>query len=153
MLNSYERIVIESLLKKNRNLEDINHDTSLENSIIQNSLMSLLTKRFIKKELDLYCVILDQVKQYLTSKESLSDQLSEREILINSMLYKSCPLNFYKVHLSEKDQTILNGLLKNLENFFEEIQKKNNKSHSTKDEQIFILGGSNYVNTIKNIFS
>lgn len=150
MLNSYERLILESLLKKDRCIEDISKDTSLDLNIIQNALMSLLTKCFIKKELDLYCVIKDQVKAYQNTKEAMEDQISERELLLHSMLYKSTPLSFFKVYLNEKDEIILKGMIKNLQVFLTEAQKNKN-NNATKEEKIFIFGENNYVNTIKNI--
>jgi predicted transcriptional regulator len=151
MLNSYERVVIESLLKRSRDINNIQEDTGLDIDVIQNTLMSLLTKGFIKKELDLYCTCNERIKYYQESKDSILDQFAEREILLNSMLHANSPMAFYKVYLNKKDKVILEGILKNLKDFLTEAQTNKNNLNNTKDEMLFILGENNYVNTIKNI--
>jgi predicted transcriptional regulator len=151
MLNSYERIVIDSLLKKPKTIEKLITDSDLSETSIQNTLMSLLTKGFIKKELNLYEVFRDRLVSYQQSDESKEDLLSERELLFSSLIREHQKLNIHKVYLSKEDKAILKGLIHNLESFLRGLN--NEQNHQTKDETLIIYGENNYVSTIKNIIS
>jgi len=154
-LNLIERLVIDSLLKTKKTTYQLMHDTSLSEIVLNNTIMSLLAKSFIKQELETFKVNQSGIQSIMDAINSETSLIAEREILTQSIIRnnKNDPSNFrvHKVFMTEKEETIFNGLIYNLNEFLSTL--KSDQEELTKNEKIIIIAKENYENIINTLIN
>lgn len=161
-----ERIVLESVAKKEKNLEELSIDTNLEHALLLNILPNLLMRNILKYQRGTYSIDKEQSLLWLTginkdenlkeeTKElftSLVNQYFKKDIEIQSK--KSSTLKVQKVWLTKDEEVILNGHMINLENFFigvKNMRKINPIREKTHEQKVVIWGISQYSNLVHGI--
>lgn len=151
-INLIERIIIESIYRKEKDFDDIYNDTNLPKTVIENCLMSLLSKNIIIKKLDRYYLNNNLSEEAIQAISSKTNKLNAKKLIMNEIIEssKGDDLGFYKVSMSEKEEKILKGLFYNVEEFLKGLET--NKEAKTTDERIIFWGENTYGKVINNIY-
>ena len=142
-----ERMILESLQIKPKNLNELNMCTKIEKDFIRNILTDLVSKNLIISRENKYQINkhLDQsMINELFNKDFLNVELMEMtQFCIKEKLYHKTEKAFKmkKVHMNEKEKKIYYGLLYNLESFLDSLEKK---PLTTSDTTIHFWGEGNY---------
>lgn len=151
-LNPFERMIIESLSKESKTINHLHLDTGINEVVIQNSIISLLTQNIIEKKVNLYQInpyLKQDQKEMLWSKTSINNEI---RFLINEITQaENEKVFFYKVSMNDIEQKILKSMLLNLESFLQGL--KNNKKSQTRSEHIIYWGRTTYENAINTIIN
>lgn len=142
-----DRMIINSVSKKNRNIQAIATDTNLSCDIIKIVLEDLLIKNIFTLKASEYFINqylnTDQVKG-INSKDSID---VEKIQIAKSALKKEAGFNLEKFALSKKDEVIFEGMLKSLKMF---IDSSKIKDATTKEENLFFWGQNNYSDIVNS---
>lgn len=154
-----ERIVVESISKKEKNIQELSIDTNLEHAVLLNILPNLLMKNILRYQRGHYSIdkeaslqwrkginkddnVREEAKELFTS---LVNQYFKKEI--EASVKKASLLKIQKVWLTKDEETLLNVHLINLENFFLVI-KNSRKMHpvreKTCEQKVVIWGAAQY---------
>lgn len=153
-----ERIVLESVSKKDKNIYELSLDTNLEQGLLLNILPELLMKNLIKYNRGIYSINKEQSLRWsetINSKDSIKEEVKELFTnLVNEYFNKEqnkkskdTDLKVQKVWLSFDEEKLLNMHLVNLENFFKNIKlgrERNPIKEKTHEQKVVIWGVSNY---------
>lgn len=145
-----DRLILESLNKKPKTSLELQGCTSLELKIIETSLKNLSITGFITHIDGRYTLNNNLNPEQLDSLKNHLNMTNEINEIINASLSKSSELNNFKlkkVYLTETEEKILNGMLYNLESFFNNLTVSNQPTHKQK---IIYWGNTSYENLIYN---
>mgnify|MGYP002025777572 CR=1 FL=1 len=150
-----ERMILESINKGDKSLNEIKHDSGMDQQICENVLYSLMAKGLIKIEGTKYKMnaglseaIIAELKDQLNMTVEIGSLV--RECVKSSILKGNDSFKFKKVYMSESDKKFLKGMLYNLETFLDGL--KSNKG-PTKEETFIFWGGENYAKAVSNYIS
>lgn len=154
-----ERIILESLISKEKNIEELEKDTEIERGYLLSTLFVLIRKQFIQKDnLGLYSlnkpVVYDFFKKYQLSDEfkyEVSDVFNS--FLENYFSKKKCSSQSFKmkkIWLDKSDEKILNSYFINIENFIKnlEVNQAVNENRLCNKRLVF-WGSSQYSSILK----
>lgn len=150
-----ERMILESVNKSAKDLEQIHEDTGLDKSICTNVLFSLLAKNLIIIDFNVYRLnknLSEAILSELTDQRNRCVEINAlvRECVKLSLLEGSDTFKFKKVYMSEKDKKLLKAMLYNIETFLDGLKSQKGK---TKEETFVFWGGENYANAINAYIS
>ncbi len=162
-----ERIIIESLSKKERNIEEIILDTNLEHSLLLNVLPNLLMKNMIRYTRGIYSIEKDNCFQWLNEinkNDHVKEEAKELFIsLVNQYFTKNetnkkaitAPqLKIQKVWLTREEEILLRSHMATLEGFFIGIKasrKMKPQREKTFEQRVVFWGLSQYSDLIDGV--
>jgi hypothetical protein len=162
-----ERIVIESIAKKEKNIYELSIDTNLNQPLLLNILPELLMKNLIKYHRGIYSIDLEQSlmwKNTINKKVNLKEEVKELFASIVNDYFnesissneKNSELKIQKVWLDKNEELILKNHLNTLDNFLKTIKQNREKKsikEKTFEQKILIWGVSNYSQLIDGILT
>ncbi|OFZ22541.1 MAG: hypothetical protein A2202_03015 [Bdellovibrionales bacterium RIFOXYA1_FULL_36_14] len=157
-----ERMVLESLFKKEKNLVEMERDTGLDSGILKNILSNFMMDNLIKYQKGVYSLnkneIMGKLKK-INDKKQIKEEVCE---LFTSMIneyfkkieqdQKNVDIKVRKIWLTPSEEKIFNTYLINLETFMKNIEqdrKIHPKNEKLKEKKVFIWGATDY-STIAN---
>jgi hypothetical protein len=161
-----ERIIIESLSKKEKNIHELAVDTNLEHAILLNILPNLMMKNLIKYLRGSYSIEKENSLQWLQGINRDENIKEEAKELFTSLVnqyfkkditkrVKTSPLlKIQKVWLTQDEEIILNTHMITLENFFQGIKnsrKVNPVREKTYEQKVVIWGASQYSSLVHGV--
>ena len=161
-----ERIIIESLSKKEKNLQEIIHDTSLEHSLLLNILPNLLMKNMIRYTRGTYSIEkeecfkwLDEINQVDNIKEEVKELFVSlvNQHFKNNLNKKSAietQLKIQKVWLTRDEELVLRSHMATLDGFFtgvKDSRRKKPEREKTSEQRVVIWGLSQYSDLIEGV--
>ncbi len=153
-----ERMIVESLLKKDRNVYELAIDTGLNEALLLNVIPNLLMKNILHYGRGIYKINRKDSEVWLAELGKIESVKEEVRELFTSLLNQffaedlkkmnsDTSLKVQKMWLNDKEQVILNSHLKNLDLFFAGVKDKR-KGHylpaKTHEEKVVIWGMSSY---------
>jgi len=161
-----ERIIIESLSKKERNLHEIILDTNLEHGLLLNILPNLLMKNMIRYNRGIYSIDKENCFQWLNEinkNDNVKEEAKELFIsLVNQYFAKSIlkksvvepQLKIQKVWLTKDEEIILRSHMVGLERFFSGVKdsrKVRPEKEKTCEQRVVIWGWSQYSDLVEGV--
>ena len=161
-----ERIIVESISKKEKNIQELVIDTNLEHAILLNILPNLLMKNIIKYQKGSYSIDSATSLQWLSGINKNDNVKEEAKELFTSLVNqyfkkdiaaktKPSPLlKIQKVWLTRDEEILLNSHMINLENFFQGIKnarKVNPVREKTCEQKVVIWGASQYSELVQSV--
>ena len=161
-----ERIIIESLSKKERNLEEIKLDTNLDHALLMNVLPHLLMKNMIRYHRGIYSIDKENCFRWLgqvNRDENVKEEAKELFIsLVNEYFKKDLQpkraiapqLKIQKMWLTQDEEIILRSHMATLENFFVNVKdsrKTRPQRERTCEQRVVIWGLSQYSDLVDGV--
>nr|BDT26832.1 hypothetical protein BHI3_02980 [Bacteriovorax sp. HI3] len=161
-----ERMVIESLSKKEKNIQEIEIDTNLSHGLLLNILPNLLMRNMVRYRSGIYSIDKDHCFEWLSEvnrKENVKEEA--REIfssLVNQYFKKETQpssqngpqLKIQKVWLTREEELILKSHMATLEGFFngvKEARKYHPQREKTCEQRVVVWGLSHYSDLIEGV--
>lgn len=161
-----ERIIVESLSKKERNMQEIIVDTNLDHSLLLNVLPNLLMKNMIRYKRGIYSIDKENCFQWLTQvnqTDNVKEEAKELFIsLVNQYFQKddekkqALPpqLKIQKMWLTEGEEMVLRSHMAGLEAFFTGVKasrKTKPQREKTCEQRVVIWGLSQYSDLVEGV--
>lgn len=161
-----ERIIIESLSKKERNLQEIIHDTNLEHSLLLNILPNLLMKNMIRYNRGTYFLEKENCFQWLgeiNHGDNVKEEAKELFIsLVNQYFNKEMDkkssiephLKIQKMWLTRDEEVVLRSHMASLDGFFTGVKASRRtkpERERTYEQRVVIWGFSQYSDLIDGV--
>lgn len=161
-----ERIVVESLSKKEKNLKELEIDTNLEHGLLLNIIPNLMMQNIVLYNKGIYSLEKEQSFLWLKSvndKENIKEEVKELFVsLVNQYFKKDLAenkaqtphLKVQKMWLTRDEEIILKSHMATLEGFFQGIKDarlKNPIKGKTCEERVVIWGFSQYSDLVEGI--
>lgn len=161
-----ERIIVESLSKKERNLQEIIMDTSLEHSLLLSVLPNLIMKNMVRYTRGIYSLERENCFQWLSEvnkEDHVKEEAKELFVsLVNQYFAKSNirksssdpQLKIQKVWLTKDEEVILRSHMAGLESFFSQVKasrKVKPEREKTCDQRVVIWGMSQYSDLVEGV--
>lgn len=150
-----ERMVLESINKSGKTLDEVQEDTGLGAELCLNVVFSLSAKNLIVTKADKYLInenlcegILSELKD--AQNKAVELNMLVRECVKDTIIGGGESFGFKKVYMDEKEKKLLKAMLYNLESFLDGL--KDNKG-KTKDETFVFWGKENYGKAILDYIS
>ncbi len=147
-----ERIILESLAKKDRDLKELGEDTGLAESFLKVILQQMLHKGWLLYSRGSYSLLIEEELGWVDSindKKALALEIKELMTSMVEMYFKENQglLKVQKLNLSEEEEKTLNIHLKNLDQFFQSVRSEKSKKpklDSTKKQRVVVWGSGLY---------
>jgi hypothetical protein len=143
-----ERLILESLSRKEKDLSSLEDDTKLDQLILSNILQSLAAKNLVILERRKY--YLNQALSNLMIKELKDNQSVMAEVnqvikvCMNNMLNHNEGLFKYKkVYMDKSEEKLFNALLIQMETFIDGLSRNKGKTH---EQKVIFWGSDTYEN-------
>jgi hypothetical protein len=160
-----ERIVIESLSKKEKNIQEIEIDTNLSHGLLLNILPNLLMRNMVRYKNGQYSIDKDHCFEWLSEvnkKENVKEEAKEIfTSLVNQYFKKESPsapvgpqLKIQKMWLTRDEELILKSHMATLEGFFngvKEARKYHPQREKTCEQRVVIWGFSHYADLVEGV--
>lgn len=161
-----ERIIVESLSKKERNMQEIIFDTNLDHSLLLNVLPNLLMKNMIRYKRGIYSIDKENCFQWLTQvnhTDNVKEEAKELFIsLVNQYFQKDdekkqalpTQLKIQKMWLTEGEEMVLRSHMAGLEAFFNGVKasrKTKPQREKTCEQRVVIWGLSQYSDLVEGV--
>jgi hypothetical protein len=161
-----ERIIIESISKKEKNIQELVIDTNLEQAILLNILPNLLMKNILKYNRGSYSIEKETSMQWLKGINRQDNVKEEAKELFTSLVNqyfkqdnttlvpKLSSLKIQKVWLTQDEEKVLNMHMLSLENFFQTVKssrKANPIREKTFEQKVVIWGASQYSSLVHGV--
>lgn len=157
-----ERIVIESLIKKEMNIEELVVQTGLSHGLLLNILPNLIMNFLVKYERGQYSLNREMIGQWSKEINKIENLKEEAREIFNSLVNsyfkqeveRSVELKIQKLWLTADEEKLLNGHLKNLESFFKNIKEQRLRKpvvERTKQQKVIVWGHLEYSNIIQEV--
>lgn len=161
-----ERIVIESLSKKEKNIQQIEIDTNLAHGLLLNILPNLLMRNMVKYKNGIYSLDKDQCFLWLNEvnkKENVKEEAKEIfTSLVNQYFKKDsttspktgAQLKIQKVWLTRDEEIILKSHMASLESFFysvKEARKHHPQKEKTCEQRVVVWGLTHYSDLVEGV--
>lgn len=161
-----ERIIIESLSKKERNLQEIIHDTNLEHSLLLNILPNLLMKNMVRYNRGTYSIEKENCFKWLSEinkDDHIKEEAKELFIsLVNQYFKKDVTkssseepqLKIQKVWLTKDEELILRSHMASLDGFFNGVKASRRirpEREKTCEQRVVIWGHSQYSDLVDGV--
>lgn len=161
-----ERIIVESLSKKERNMQEIINDTNLDQALLLNILPNLLMKNMIRYTRGIYsidkehCMLwLNEINKTDNVKEeakelfiSLVNQYFQKDVRLNNSV--SPQLKIQKVWLTTDEEMVLRSHMASLDGFFSGVKasrKVKPQREKTCEQRVVIWGLSQYSDLVEGV--
>lgn len=150
-----ERIVIESLSKKEMNLNELEKETNLNRALLLNLLPNLLMKGYIVYSRGVYNISKENCFKWLSTINAPVNLKEEAREIFNSLVnqyftqevQKTSELKIQKMWLTVDEEKVLNSHLINLESFFKSVkQSRKTKpvAEKTCEQRVVVWATTNY---------
>lgn len=163
-----ERIIVESLSKKERNLQEIILDTNLEHALLLNVLPNLIMKNMVRYTRGTYSIDKENCFQWLNEvnkDDHVKEEAKELFIsLVNQYFMKSKlnnkkatiepQLKIQKVWLTREEEVLLRSHMAGLESFFTGIKASRRlkpEREKTYEQRVVIWGLSQYSDLVDGV--
>ena len=162
-----ERIVIESLSKKEKNIVELEVDTGLSHALLLNILPNLLMKNIVVYHKGIYSLDQNNKECWLAEINKADHVIFEAKEMFTSLVNQyfaatgsqsvdsQIPqLKVQKVWLTESEEKILKSHLATLDGFFlgiKEARKYNPMREKTAEQRVVIWGTSLYSDLIDGV--
>ncbi|MBC7539298.1 MAG: hypothetical protein H7281_10785 [Bacteriovorax sp.] len=161
-----ERIIVESLSKKERNLQEIILDTNLDHSLLLNILPNLLMKNMIRYTRGTYSIEKENCFQWLNEinkTDNIKEEAKELFIsLVNQYFKKDCiklramepQLKIQKVWLTRDEELVLRSHMASLDGFFNGVKASRRvkpEREKTCEQRVVIWGLSQYSDLVDGV--
>lgn len=161
-----ERIIVESLSKKERNIQEIMHDTNLDHALLLNVLPNLLMKNMIRYTRGTYSIDKENCFQWLNEvnkSDNVKEEAKELFIsLVNQYFQKDLAqkaaltpqLKIQKVWLTPDEELVLRSHMATLEGFFSGVKasrKVKPQREKTCEQRVVIWGLSQYSDLVEGV--
>lgn len=161
-LTMIERLVVESLVKKERNIQELELDTKLSHGILMNVLLELLMNGVIRYQKGLYSLEKENSFQWLNKVNQKENLKAETKEVANSLIDRyfaennkvATELKVKKVWLTKEEEIVLNSHLINLESFFNQVKnarKLRPQKENTAEQRVILWGTSHYSELVEGI--
>lgn len=156
-----ERIVLESISRKNRNIVELSNDTGLSVSLLNNILPTFIMKNLVIYNNGVYCINNEMKNLWINeinSKDSLKCEVKELFTnLVNHYFEEekaaaTVELKVKKIWMTPYEKKLLRMHLNNLNEFVSNIEKENKKDQNfkTKEQEIIVWSVSDYEGVINS---
>jgi len=157
-----ERIILESLAKKEKNVFELEVDTQLNQALLMNILPNLLMKNVIKYQRGIYSIDKENSLQWLNTINDKNNIKMEVKELFTSLvneyfkddLRKNAEVKVQKIWLTKDEEKVLKGHLLTLESFFvsvRENRKLKPQKEKTAEQKVVVWGLSNYQDIVRGV--
>lgn len=161
-----ERIIVESLSKKERNLQEIIMDTNLDHTLLLSVLPNLIMKNMVRYTKGIYSLEKENCFQWLNEinhADNVKEEAKELFIsLVNQYFTKSNErksstepqLKIQKVWLTRDEEVILRSHMAGLESFFTQVKasrKVRPQREKTCEQRVVIWGLSQYSDLVEGV--
>ena len=157
-----ERIVIESISRKEKNIYELVNDTNLDQEILLNIIPNLLMRNLINYHRGIYSIDKESSMKWLETinqKNNIKEEVKELfTSLVNEYFVQnkitSSQLKVQKVWLTSDEEMILKSHLATIESFFREVKndrKINPIREKTFEQKVLIWGFSNYSDLVHGV--
>ncbi len=161
-----ERIIIESIAKKDKNIHELSIDTNLEHAFLLNILPNLLMKNIIQYQRGSYSIDKESSLKWLAginSDDNIKEEAKELfTSLVNEYFKKDIVqkkeshslLKIKKIWLTADEETILNTHMINLENFFLNVRNSRKVMpvrERTCEQRVVIWGMTQYSDLVHGV--
>ena len=161
-----ERIIIESLSKKERNLQEIVIDTNLEHALLLNVLPHLLMKNMIRYTRGIYSIEKENCFHWLSEINKQDHVKEEAKELFTSLVNQyfkkeklhlkniEPQLKIQKVWLTDDEEIVLRSHMASLESFFNGVKasrKVRPQREKTCEQRVVIWGLSQYSDLVDGV--
>lgn len=153
-LLAVERMIVESLEKKQRSLCQIHEDTGLSQPILVNLLSRLVERGILFYQKGEYRLATESQEKWLSQvnhRDNIKEEVNE---IFGSVIDKTFEdqgdgpsLRMQKIWLTERENKILQAQLKNIELFIQGIRQQRRRSPQkevTKEKTVVFWGQANY---------
>lgn len=147
-----ERMILESLDRDAQNLGELKEDTGLDYGLLNCLLGVLLQKDLIVYNRGKYSLSLRTRNGDFTDRKGVQEEVRE---ILNSLLQKhfsnsqSPCLKVRKVWMSDKDFTLFQAQLVNLERFIDSLKYSDKQNCKTQHQRVVVWGVSEYGELMK----
>ena len=161
-----ERIVIESLSKKEKNIQEIEIDTNLSHGLLLNILPNLLMRNMIRYQRGIYSIDKESCFKWLSEvnkKENIKEEAKEIfTSLVNQYFNKELSehkasgpqLKIQKMWLTRDEEILLKSHMAALDGFFQSIKESrqhNPQKEKTYEQRVVIWGLSQYSDLVDGV--
>ena len=151
-----ERIVIESIVKGNSNVNDLIKDTDLNSKLLGKIVTTLKNEKIIREDLNGFKIDKENLKKF-TKKESLQAEVKEVFISWVNRYFieenKETCLKMQKISLSNSEEVIYNEHLRKLNEFVESVKntsKQGLDEYKTSKQKVVFWGHGQYSNLVES---
>lgn len=147
-----ERMILESLEREAQNLGELKEDTGLDYGLLNCLLGVLLQKDLIVYNRGKYSLSLRSRNGDFTDKVGVREEVRE---ILHSLLQRhfsseqSPCLKVRKVWMNEKDFTLFQAQLVNLERFIDSLKYNDKQNHKLQHQRVVVWGMSEYGDLMK----
>lgn len=150
-ITTIERLVLESLGQSSKEIPSLMQDTKLELRFLANILHALTLRGLVIRTNEGYSLNHKIIETMTEEINNFTVKKTEVTELISGLLTeKDSPLKLKKVSLSDRDRTILRGLIKNVENFVNGLPAPN-KDQPTHSWSVVVCGEDRYGSIINRL--
>lgn len=160
-----ERMVLESLSRKAKNLQEIIMDTGLEEGLLKNIIPFFLMENMVRYERGIYSLNMKENHKWMdkiNQREHLKAEVKELfTSLVNQYFNEmkvektnEVELKVQKVWLTPSEEKILNSYVKNIESFIKNIEddrKRKPVQERLCEKKVFIWGQSDYSHLARGV--
>jgi hypothetical protein len=160
-----ERMIIESLSRKEKNIFELSSDTTIDQSLLLNVLPNLLMKNHIKYLRGIYSIDKESSLLWSTNinlKENVKEETKEIFLSLVNQFYQkevkelgSMPqLKLQKMWLTHQEEVVLRSHLNGLESFFHSVKESRKKfpmKEKTAEQKIIFWGCTNYSDLVSGV--
>ena len=150
-----ERLVIESLSKKAKNLKELEIDTNLSHALLLNLIPNLLMNNLVTYSKGIYSIDKENCFAWLSEVNQTDNLKEEAREIFNSLVnqyfarevQKKAELKIQKVFLTADEEKVLRSHVINLENFFKGIKEARRSkpvNEKTCEQRVVVWGLTNY---------
>ncbi len=157
-----ERMVLESILDKEKNIEEISEDTGLDKRLLINIIPNFIFKNIIVYKNGYYYLNSKEKNKWIkkiNEKSSVKEELKDVFASLVNEYFKNesgkTDLKLRKIWLSPYEQKIFNMHLNSLEEFVSNIEndKKRGENDKLCDKQVVFWGHSKYSSIIDSFLN
>lgn len=162
-----ERMVLESLSRKPKNLQEIILDTGLDEALLKNIVPFFLMENMVRYEKGIYSLNMKESEKWMdkiNQREHLKEEVKElftslvnqyfNEMKAKEEKLSEVDLKVRKVWLTSSEEKILNSYIKNIESFIksiEEDRKRQPVKERLCEKKVFIWGQSDYSHLARGV--
>jgi hypothetical protein len=163
-----ERIIIESLSKKERNLQELIFDTNLDHSLLLNILPNLLMKNMIRYNRGTYSIEKENCLVWLAEinkSDNVKEEAKELFISLVNQYFKKdlnkkpamdAQLKIQKVWLTREEELVLRSHMLTLDGFFTGVKASRRvkpEKEKTYEQRVVIWGLSQYSDLVDGVLA
>ena len=162
-----ERMVLESLSRKGKNLQEIINDTGLEEALLKNIMPFFLMENIVCYDKGIYSLNMKEGQKWLEKVNHETHLKEEVKELFTSLVnhyfaemkakeekLSEVDLKVRKVWLTSSEEKILNSYIKNIESFMKNIEddrKRRPIKERLCEKKVFIWGQSDYSHLARGV--